>query len=300
LSFPTNKKLGRYEIHSRLGAGGMGEVYLAHDTKLDRKVALKILPTDVVAGILHRDPDPLMQFLPDVPREPERIISRALRKDRDERYQTIKDLLIDLKDLKRELESQPQRAMVSGFTSGFSTEAVHEKSIAVLYFENMHSESDDFSAGITAQLVSVRDGYHLWAERFDRMIEDIFDLQNEVSQKIIDALKVSLSDAERQALAQKPTDDLRAYDFYMRGRELLYLKGRRNTENAVQMFENAAAIDPGFLSGLSATGNDRQAFQRPRSRTRLLPPGSGVEALRRRPVAVPRRRASEARKCCGC
>ena len=48
LSFPTRKTLGRYEICSRLGAGGMGEVYLAHDPKLDRKVAIKILPPDVV------------------------------------------------------------------------------------------------------------------------------------------------------------------------------------------------------------------------------------------------------------
>src|SRR5687768_14076934 len=48
LSFPERKTIGRYEICSQLGAGGMGEVYLAHDTKLDRKVALKILPPDVV------------------------------------------------------------------------------------------------------------------------------------------------------------------------------------------------------------------------------------------------------------
>jgi tetratricopeptide (TPR) repeat protein len=101
---------------------------------------------------------------------------------------------------------------------------------------------------ITAQLLSVRDGYHLWAERFDRQVEDIFDLQNEVSQKIVDALKISLTDTERQLLTQKPTDDLRAYDFYMRGRELLYLKGRQKTESAIQMFENAVTIDPGFAS----------------------------------------------------
>src|SRR4030095_9978168 len=92
---------------------------------------------------------------------------------------------------------------------------------------------------ITTQLVSVRDGYHLWAERFDRMVEDIFDLQNEVSQKIVDALKISLTETQRELLTQNPTDDLRAYDFYMRGRELLYLKGRRNTESAMGMFENA-------------------------------------------------------------
>ena len=48
LSFPVSKKIGRYEITSKLGAGGMGEVYLANDTKLDRKVALKILHSEVV------------------------------------------------------------------------------------------------------------------------------------------------------------------------------------------------------------------------------------------------------------
>jgi len=101
---------------------------------------------------------------------------------------------------------------------------------------------------INTQLINVRDGYHIWAERFDRQLEDIFDLQNEVSQKIVDALKISLTDSERQLLTQKPTDDLRAYDFYMRGRELLYLKGRRNTESAIQMFENAVTIDPNFAS----------------------------------------------------
>lgn len=496
LSFPAHRKIGRYEICSQLGAGGMGEVYLANDTKLDRKVALKILPTDIVdsqagansdrvrrfvqeakaasalnhpniltiyeideidsehfiatefvdgetlrdrirfspittqeaidigiqvasalwathsVGIIHRDikpdnimlrrdgivkvldfglakltrerqisqsdslaptqfintgvgivmgtahymspeqarglevdartdiwslgavlyeivagrppfpgktamdimsgviqlePEPLTQHLSDGPRELDRIVSRALRKDREERYQTAKDLLTDLKDLRRVLDTQAHRPVTRSSGEVYA-ESVPEKSIAVLYFENMNSEkeSDYFCAGmtediitdlskikelkvvsrtdvlpfrkkevntrqvgealrvnyilegsvrtagnrirITAQLISVRDGYHLWAERFDRQVEDIFDLQNEVSQKIVDALKISMSDAERQALARKPTDDLRAYDFYMRGRELLYLKGRRNTESAIHMFENAAVIDPGFAS----------------------------------------------------
>jgi serine/threonine protein kinase/Tfp pilus assembly protein PilF len=261
---------------------------------------------DIMSGVLQLEPDPLQHHQPDCPRDLGRIISRTLRKDREERYQTVKDLLLDLKDLRRALEAPS--SFVSRATGEISTEGVPDKSIAVLYFENMNSESDSdyFCAGmtediitdlskikdlkvvsrndvlpfrkkevntrqvgealrvnyilegsvrtagnrirITAQLISVRDGYHLWAERFDRQVEDIFDLQNEVSAKIVDALKISLTDSERQALKQKPTDDLRAYDCYMRGRELLYLKGRRNTENAIKMFADAAEIDPGFAS----------------------------------------------------
>ena len=264
-----------------------------------------------MSRIVNYEPESLLPHLPDGPRELDRVVMRALRKDREERYQTVKDFLIDLRDLKRELETQSQRTQRLSGSRSFGTlsaESVPERSIAVLYFENMNSEkdSDYFCAGMTediitdlsqlkelkvvsradvlpfrnkevntrhvgdalrvnyilegsvrkagnririnAQLISVRDGYHLWAERFDRQVEDIFDLQNEVSQKIVAALKVSLTDSERQLLTRKPTDDLRAYDFYMRGRELLYLKGRRNTENAIEMFENAAAIDPEFAS----------------------------------------------------
>jgi non-specific serine/threonine protein kinase len=263
---------------------------------------------DVMSGILSREPASLLPHLPEGPREYDRIVLRALRKDREERYQTIKDLLTDLKDLKRDVETQTQRVMTSNTSISAEVAAVPEKSIAVLYFEsrNPDDESDYFCAGITediitdlskikelkvvsradvfpfrkkevntrqvgealrvnyilegsvrtagnririnAQLINVRDGYHLWAERFDRQVEDIFDLQNEVSQKIVDALKISITDSERQLLAQKPTDNLRAYDFYMRGRELLYLKGRRNTESAIGMFESAVAIDPNFAS----------------------------------------------------
>ena len=99
---------------------------------------------------------------------------------------------------------------------------------------------------ITAQLIDVRNGYHLWADRFDGLVDDIFDLQNEVARKIADALKVSLTDSEEASLANKPTDDLRAYDFYMRGREFLARRGRKNTETAIRMFESAIEIDAGF------------------------------------------------------
>ncbi len=105
---------------------------------------------------------------------------------------------------------------------------------------------------ITGQLIDVRTGFHVWAERFDRLLEDIFDLQNEVSRKIAEALRISLTESEKESLAQKPTDDLRAYDLYLRGRELLYLRGKKNNELAIQMFENALLIDPNFASAYAA------------------------------------------------
>lgn len=105
---------------------------------------------------------------------------------------------------------------------------------------------------ITAQLVDVKSGFQVWADRFDRLVEDIFELQNEVSQKIAEALKVSLSESEKESFGPKSTIDLRAYDFFMRGRELLHIRGKRSNEKAIQMFENALSIDANFAAAYAA------------------------------------------------
>ncbi|HUG28688.1 MAG TPA: tetratricopeptide repeat protein, partial [Gemmatimonadales bacterium] len=107
---------------------------------------------------------------------------------------------------------------------------------------------------ITAQLIDARNGYHLWADRFDGLVDDIFDLQAQVAQQIARALKVSLSDADAESLARRPTDDVRAYDFYMRGREYLNRRGKANTEAAIRMFEHAVEIDGGFAAAYAGLG----------------------------------------------
>jgi serine/threonine protein kinase len=83
---------------------------------------------DVMTGILNRDPESLLPHLPEGPRELDRVIARAMRKDREERYQTIKDFLIELKDLKRELETPSQRYRASRSLGAMTPEAVPEKS----------------------------------------------------------------------------------------------------------------------------------------------------------------------------
>jgi adenylate cyclase len=99
---------------------------------------------------------------------------------------------------------------------------------------------------ITTQLIDVETGFQVWAERYDRMMEDIFEIQMEVAQKITEAMKISLTESEKESLAQKPTEDLRAYDFYLRGREFLLARGVKNNDNAIKMFEHALSIDPKY------------------------------------------------------
>ncbi len=99
---------------------------------------------------------------------------------------------------------------------------------------------------ITAQLIDAKSGFQIWAERYDRLIEDIFEIQMDVSEKIAQALRVSLTESEKLSLAKKPTDDLRAYDFYMRGSEFLLRKRSKDNDTAIQMFDRALSIDPDF------------------------------------------------------
>jgi len=105
---------------------------------------------------------------------------------------------------------------------------------------------------ITAQLIDVASGFPVWGERYDRLFEDVFEIQEDVSRRITDAMKVSLSEAESEAIARKPTEDMRAYDLYMRGRDFLVRGGQANNASALQMLEHALEIDPTFALAMVA------------------------------------------------
>lgn len=99
---------------------------------------------------------------------------------------------------------------------------------------------------ITAQLIDGSSGGHLWAERYDRDLTDIFAVQDEVTQHIVSALSLKLTRDERQRLARKGTENLEAYDCYLRGRESYWRLTREAIGQAKLMFERAIALDPGF------------------------------------------------------
>jgi serine/threonine protein kinase/Flp pilus assembly protein TadD len=248
-------------------------------------------------AILHRPAVAPARLNAALPGEMERIINKALEKDRSGRYQTAADLRGDLKRLKQVTDSGRIAS------HGGRQEEKAEKSLAVLYFENLSQSAEDeyFRDGmtediitellgikglevfpratvlayrnkpvtptevgeqlnaayvlsgslrragnrlrITTQLVETRTGRSVWGERFDREMKDVFEVQDEIARRITEALRITLSPQEEAKIARKPTEDLQAYDFYLRGRN--YAR-RENLDFALQMFEQAIKLDPGF------------------------------------------------------
>lgn len=116
--------------------------------------------------------------------------------------------------------------------------------LEVDYFLEGSVRKDANRIRISAQLIEVNSNLHLWSETYDRVINDIFEIQDDISRKIADALQIKLNPKlDRDSL----TSDSRAYDFYLRGHAFFGYKGIENIRYAIQMFSMAAKIDPTFI-----------------------------------------------------
>ena len=99
---------------------------------------------------------------------------------------------------------------------------------------------------VTAQLIDAGNGYHLWSENFDRRLEDIFAIQEEIARNVVQALRLTLKTPEALDFERHAPRDVRAYDFYLRGRQLQALKSTFTWTAAPEMFRRAIALDPGY------------------------------------------------------
>ena len=252
-------------------------------------------------AILNRVPVSPLRLNPEMPAELDRIVGKALEKDREARYQNASEIRADLKRLKQQIDSG--RTPASG-TAHPAAET--EKSVAVIYFENLSGAKEDeyFRDGITedlitelmkieglkvftrsavlafrdkpmsapqvgemlkvsyvlegsfrrsgnrlrlnAQLLETRTGHGVWAERYDRQLEDVFAIQDEIVQSIAKAMRVMLSEKEKQAIQKAPTAEFQAYDYYLRGRQFFHQFRRKGYEFAMEMFSRAIEIDPKY------------------------------------------------------
>jgi TolB-like protein/Tfp pilus assembly protein PilF len=106
---------------------------------------------------------------------------------------------------------------------------------------------------VSAQLIDARNDTHVWAEKYDRDLADVFAIQSEIAEKIADQLQAKLSPTEKSAMNERPTSDMVAYDLYLRAKELIYdsivnpSREREDAFKAVQLLDQAIARDPAFL-----------------------------------------------------
>jgi len=99
---------------------------------------------------------------------------------------------------------------------------------------------------ITAQLVSAQDGYQIWSQRFDRELDDVFSVQDEISTAIVNALKMVLSSSDRATLVSPGTANVQAYDLYLAARHHMHRRTPDSLDRAIALFGRAAALDPSY------------------------------------------------------
>jgi adenylate cyclase len=113
---------------------------------------------------------------------------------------------------------------------------------------------------VTAQLINVADGFHLWSERFDRDAGDIFGIQDELSLSIVERLKVTLHVGEREALQKRSTVDHEAYNLYLKGLYLVARPRPDTLQTALRFFQEALNLDPGFAKAYAGIANVHGMF----------------------------------------
>ena len=108
---------------------------------------------------------------------------------------------------------------------------------------------------VNAQLIDGSNGGHLWADRYDRDLTDIFAIQDEITQAIVEQLKVRLLPKEKKAITQAPTTDVEAYNYYLKGRQLFHAFTRSYLILAKEMFAKAVEIDPNYARAYAGMGS---------------------------------------------
>jgi len=99
---------------------------------------------------------------------------------------------------------------------------------------------------VTAQLINVEDGYHIWSEGFDRELKDVFGIQKEIAENVAKAFKLSISPEAEKAIEHQPTQNIEAYEFYLRGRRHFYQFSDEGWKKAREDFSHAIDLDPDY------------------------------------------------------
>jgi serine/threonine-protein kinase len=244
----------------------------------------------VIYSILNRDPPSLLTLRSEIPGRLNEIVSGALAKNTDHRYQNMTELIQDLENVFA-VEASPKQVQESiavlpfedlspqkdqeYFCDGLSEELINALSniqdlkvvARTSAFSFKGKRVDVREAGkslnvetilegsvrkaldrlrVTTRLINVADGYHLWSEKFDRQLEDVFDIQDEISLTIISKLRVKLLGKEKAKLTKRHTEDLEAYHLYLRGRFFWNKRTVKDVKRSLEYFKKAINKDRNY------------------------------------------------------
>jgi len=289
----------------------------------------------IIYSLVNEAPEPLARYKSNTPDELQRVVDKALAKERDKRYQHVDDMVADLRRIRQETSGITVSAkkksnvlwMIAAAIVVFVIVGIYlfypksvpmsaiSKSVAVLPFKNLSDSKEDeyFSDGITddiiaqlskitdlkvisrtsvmqykgisknireigreldvatvlegsvrrsgnqirivAQLIDANNEGHLWADTYDKEMTQVFAIQSDVAQRIAAALKAKLSLGEKERINKSPTQNLTAYDYYLRGREYYSRYSRADNEAAISLFKKALALDSAYALAYAGLGD---------------------------------------------
>lgn len=232
---------------------------LRYQSATDLKTALKRLKRDIVSGRHSAETSGIHST-----RSPQALLEHSIavlyfenlsgmKEDEYLRDGITEDITTELSKIKR-LKTF-SRAMVLKYRDRSVTAGQVGQELGASYVLAGSLRRAGNRLRINAQLVDAATDFPLWSERYDREMEDVFAVQDEIASKIAAALRITLSPQEQQALAAKPTENLQAYDLYLRGRNYARRVTRQDLQFALQMFENAVALDAGFALAHAGLAN---------------------------------------------
>ena len=244
---------------------------------------------EIIAAVLRDAPRPLKSARPEIPESVTIVIDKCLRKSPSERFRTAADLKAALANAQWQPATESASVVVLPFLNAnrdddgeFFADGVTEDIISALaklpglrvvarsaafQFKGRTAGHDEVRdklhvgaivegsvrrAGqrirVTAALIDARDGYQMWSERYDRVVEDVFAIQDEISRAIAEKLELKLTSSER--LAVKRTDNIEAYNLYLRGRQQWFRRTPAGYKQAEAYFRRAVDEDESFIPSL--------------------------------------------------
>jgi eukaryotic-like serine/threonine-protein kinase len=240
----------------------------------------------LIYSILHESPESLSRLRPEAPLPIERIVHRALEKERSRRYQDMGEFLKDLKAARSlgAISLQPEKSIIvlpfenispdpeqDYFCDGMTEELISglskihslgvisrtssmmfkgtkkdipaiAREVHVRYVLEGSVRKAGHNLRITAQLIDAANDTHLWAEKYGGTLDDVFDIQEKVSQSIVDALKLKLTPEETERLAERPIPSPLAYEFYLKARAEILKWTEPGLENALKYLQRGLEI----------------------------------------------------------